>query len=408
MHKPMKYKRIMNMTILRSTLAAILMMMLPTAAASAYDLAVDGIYYNVTDGQATVTNGGWHYCYSGNITIPDHITNDGMTYPVVAIDYRTFIDCEITRVSIPNSVKTIAAEAFYGCSSLTEINLPDSLTTIEKYTFSYCSGLTHITIPNSVKTIGFNAFFDCSRLTSIDMGDSVTSIEHGAFEHCIALTSINLPNTVTSIGYGAFYNCTSLTSFIIPELVTSIEHNTFLGCTSLTSITIPNAVTVIDNQAFRDCSNLDSITIGSGVTDIGSYILWGCSKLNNVTCLATTPPIYAQGLFENDDYYSQVTLHVPSASLEAYQSAYFWQDFYQILGDAVTGEDIPGDVNGDGDVTIADANKVIDVIINGGGSSGGHNHAPTREGGANKCDVNGDGETTISDLNAVIIYIFNH
>ena len=46
-----------------------------------------------------------------------------------------------------------------------------------------------------------------------------------------------------------------------------------------------------------------------------------------------------------------------------------------------------GDVNGDGEVTIADINAVIDMILSGTQDSAG--------------DVNGDGEVGIADVNAV-------
>ncbi|MBR4830072.1 MAG: hypothetical protein IKZ92_09785 [Muribaculaceae bacterium] len=53
-----------------------------------------------------------------------------------------------------------------------------------------------------------------------------------------------------------------------------------------------------------------------------------------------------------------------------------------------------GDVNGDGEVTVADVNCVIDVILGGNG-----NHYAA--------DVNNDGEITIADINAVINIILN-
>lgn len=49
---------------------------------------------------------------------------------------------------------------------------------------------------------------------------------------------------------------------------------------------------------------------------------------------------------------------------------------------------VPGDVNGDGEVSIADANAVLDMILTGELSLNG--------------DVNGDGEVGIADVNAVI------
>ena len=57
------------------------------------------------------------------------------------------------------------------------------------------------------------------------------------------------------------------------------------------------------------------------------------------------------------------------------------------------GSGIKGDVNGDGEITIADVNAVVSVIL-------GHD-------ANNKADVNGDEEVTIADVNAVISIILN-
>ena len=62
------------------------------------------------------------------------------------------------------------------------------------------------------------------------------------------------------------------------------------------------------------------------------------------------------------------------------------------IGTNVGGEDpqpgIKGDVNGDGEVNIADVNAVIDLILTGRSSAAG--------------DVNGDGEVNIADINSII------
>ena len=52
-----------------------------------------------------------------------------------------------------------------------------------------------------------------------------------------------------------------------------------------------------------------------------------------------------------------------------------------------------GDVNGDGEINIADINAVIDMILSGTASDRG--------------DVNGDGETNIADVNALIDFILS-
>ena len=177
-------------------------------SASAYDVVVDGIYYNlISKGNVAEVTGG-DKGYSGSITIPSSIFVNDAEYPVTSI----------------------GKDAFHG-SDLKSVTIPNSVTSIRDYAFGYCFGLTSVTIPNSLTSIGEGAFID---------GKS--------------LTSIAIPNSVTSIGAWAFSNCSGLTSITIPNSLTSIESHTFEGCSGLTSVTIPNSVTNIGNYAFYDCN----------------------------------------------------------------------------------------------------------------------------------------------------------
>lgn len=63
---------------------------------------------------------------------------------------------------------------------------------------------------------------------------------------------------------------------------------------------------------------------------------------------------------------------------------------YMYFGDEETY--ITGDVNGDGEVNIADVNALIDLIL------GGNADATT----LTRADVNSDGEVNIADINALI------
>ena len=112
--------------------------------------------------------------------------------------------------TIPNSVTSIGAYAFSGCSGLTSVTIPNSVTSIGKWAFEKCSGLASVTIPNSVKSIGDWAFEECSGLTSVTIPNSVTSIGSGVFEYCSRLKSVIIPNSVTSIEYAAFAGCSGL------------------------------------------------------------------------------------------------------------------------------------------------------------------------------------------------------
>ena len=134
-------------------------------SASAYDVEVNGIYYNLIPkgNVAEVTKGDKNY--SGDITIPSSIKVNDTEYSVTSIGESTFSFCRsLSSVTIPNSVTSIERYTFRGCSSLSSVTIPNSVTSIGGYAFCDCSSLTSVTIPNSVKVIYSTAFSKCSNL----------------------------------------------------------------------------------------------------------------------------------------------------------------------------------------------------------------------------------------------------
>ena len=132
-------------------------------SASAYDVVVDGIYYNLIKETKTaeVTCPSYNY-YSGEIIIPESITFKETEISVSSIGEDAFRRCyNLTSVSIPNSVTSIGSYAFFNCSNLTSVSIPNSVTSIGNYAFSDCSNLTSVTIPNSVTSIGEGTFYKC-------------------------------------------------------------------------------------------------------------------------------------------------------------------------------------------------------------------------------------------------------
>ena len=90
-----------------------------STSALAYDVKIDGICYNLNseDKTAVVTDGGYlGEKYSGEVVIPSSITVEGLEY----------------------LVKSIGNQAFSGCTGLTSVTIPNSVTSIGYYAFSRC------------------------------------------------------------------------------------------------------------------------------------------------------------------------------------------------------------------------------------------------------------------------------
>ncbi len=163
--------------------------------------------------------------------------------------------------TIPNTVSSIGAYAFYFCSGLTGIELPPSLKSIGDYAFAGCDGLASITLPTSLESIGARAFNNCTALTAIDISSYVSSIGPAAFATLGELRSINVaagnPN-YCSVG-GVLYNKSKTVlmqmpaiyatgSFVIPDTVTRIGELAFY--TNIRRVEIPVSVNTIDDYAF--------------------------------------------------------------------------------------------------------------------------------------------------------------
>ena len=276
--------------------------LLGVLSAWAYDVELDGIFYNLDKENKTASVAS--YSYKGAVVIPETISVDGKAY----------------------TVTSLGENCFSGCWGLTSITIPNSVTRIGEYCFSSCGGLESIVVEsgntvydsrencNAIIETATNTMLSGCRNTTIP--SSVTSLGVCCFSGCWGLTSITIPNSVTSLGEYCFSDCSGLTSITIPNSVTSLGNGCFWFCSGLTSITIPNSVTSMGNQCFYECSGLTSITIPNSVTSLGGYCFDCCLGLTEVHANRETPPATGYGIFNTCN--SLQTIYVPTGASANY------------------------------------------------------------------------------------------
>ena len=273
-------------------LPLLLALLLP-ANAAAHDFEVDGIYYNIVNGEAVVTFQGTNYysaAYSGDVVIPGTVYYNGSTYTVTAIGrYAFYYSSNLTSITLPNTVATIDYGAFYSCNSLTSIEIPSSVNSIGNYAFSGCAPTRLIW---NAKNCSSNGYMTTSNITQVTIGPEVEILPYN-FLSGSQITSFEIPNSVTSIGGNAFNNCSRLTGNIaISKFVTSIGDAAFSGCNNLSGITVDsdnqkydsrnNCNAIIETASNKLISGCNNTVIPNSVTSIGDYALSGLTKFTSI------------------------------------------------------------------------------------------------------------------------------
>ena len=324
-------------------------------SAAAYDFESAGIYYNIT-GNNTVEvtySDRDNNTYSGSISVPETVTNNGTEYSVTKIGEYAFQGSAVTSVSMPECITSIGQYACNECGSLETVVLPTNLDDFSGWCiFRNCRNLKNIAIPENVTEIPNGTFINCSSLAAITIPQGVSEIGSNAFYGCSSLTSIEIPEGVEYLYEQVFYGCTALESVKLPQNLLQIGNNCFYRCSSLENVTIPEGVTTIGNSAFYGC-NLNALTLLSTVTSIGGSAFGNNNNLQSIICNAATPPTLGDDAFYGSNIQE---VKVPLASIAAYRKAYGWKDFSNYYGGEMIADGITYRIDENGaTITAAEA-----------------------------------------------------
>lgn len=147
-------------------------------------------------------------------------------------------------------------------------------------------------------------------------------------------------STSSSYGYSPFYRNTSLRSVKITDAETEIYDNEFYGCSNLQEFECGDGVETIGNWAFSGCSSLKSYSSGTNVKTIGQEAFSDCTAMTSFTTLAAEPPVCGDQALDDINKW-ECTLHVPAESIDEYQAADQWKEFFFIEASGV--EDVTVD-----------------------------------------------------------------
>lgn len=119
---------------------------------------------------------------------------------VTSINNKAFSGFErITFLELPDTIQSIGASAFWGCSIANEVlELPKALSSIEYGAF-YGNHMKEVTVPGTVKEVGQAAFLECTELKEVCFEKGVEKLGLDLFEGCTSLEKVEIPETVYEI-----------------------------------------------------------------------------------------------------------------------------------------------------------------------------------------------------------------
>ena len=145
-------------------------------------------------------------------------------------------------------------DSVYLATRLKKVECGKRVTTLRAYAFSKCCNLSTVSLSNSVKIIEANAFNGASLINFLVLPREIDRLS--CTFSGMALKGIVLPQGITSTAGYMFSSVNELLRIVIPEGMKELSSYMFASCSSLTSLVLPKSVQKINYNANNYCHSL--------------------------------------------------------------------------------------------------------------------------------------------------------
>lgn len=253
--------------------------------------------------------------------------------PVVEIASGVFKDrTELKSVHLPNQLKIIGNECFYGCENLESFNVPSSVTTIGTEAFENTKWLSNqedgeVVLGNMLYTYKGQMEYPAAVIKSedspyADVGGTVVNLgkyvnmSSGVFKGQSALLYAEIPDSFTKVYESTFEDCDSLETVILPETLEGIGDYAFSGCSALAEANLPEDLVSIGNYAFTYSNITGEFNFGEKLEYVGTGAFEGCKEITKVS-IPTGFEYLADHLFKGCEKLETVSFANEELSVES-------------------------------------------------------------------------------------------
>lgn len=225
----------------------------------------------IEEGVTNIPNGLFRCCKKiEEINIPASVTEIGLIGFAESNLARINLSADNLNYKVEDNVLFNAEETVLLCypakKAGTSYSIPDTVETIYENAFKD-NGLAEINIPASVSVLSASSFADSTALEKVKFapGSKLTQIGEWCFRNCTKLTDIVIPESVTNIDRYAFDGCSGLKNIVIfnPECVIADSEYTIPAETKIYGITGSTAEKYAASVSGTFCSLEQSLT-GNG------------------------------------------------------------------------------------------------------------------------------------------------